>query len=245
MANRSSPLMGAPPTRRSQVVKLPTASGVIPAPTHAASLRGCCQCGLASAFAFGATRSVLPTSGADPLVQDGYMVELLPKLAFFTLWDRPPSDRLAGSGSQDSSVGRLPIGSPPPADPAIPAELIGGGSTPPVSRPLHRHMLTWPRTWLPSSWASLILRGLHSFQSLADYRSLADPTVATRTLLAQINYIVDVTANMPPNTHTTANGVFRLAWRVKETDFHDDCSSPENGQHVPPSAGGLVLTQSA
>ena len=116
-------------------------------------------------------RLVLPTSGADPLVQDGYMVELLPKLAFFTLWDRPPSDRLAGSGSQDSSVGRLPIGSPPPADPAILAELIGGGSTPPVSRPLHRHMLTWPRTWLPSSWASLILRGLHSFQTLADYRS--------------------------------------------------------------------------
>ena len=28
-------------------------------------------------------RLVLPTSGTDPLVQDGYTVELLPKLAFF------------------------------------------------------------------------------------------------------------------------------------------------------------------
>ena len=49
--------------------------------------------------------------------------------------------------------------------------------------------------------------------ALADYRSLGDPTVVTRALLAQINYIVDVAANMPDNTHTTGSGVFRLAWR--------------------------------
>ena len=50
-------------------------------------------------------------------------------------------------------------------------------------------------------------------EALADYRSLGDPNVVTRTLLAQINYIVDVAANMPANTHTTASGVFRQAWR--------------------------------
>ena len=61
-------------------------------------------------------RPILPTSGADPLVEDGYTVELLPKLAFFALWDGPPSAGLSGSGPRDSSVGRLPIGSPPPAD---------------------------------------------------------------------------------------------------------------------------------
>ena len=38
----------------------------------------------------------------------------------------------------------------------------------------------------------------------------------TRALLAQINYIVDVAANMPANTHTTASGVFRLAWRGQQ-----------------------------
>ena len=38
----------------------------------------------------------------------------------------------------------------------------------------------------------------------------------TRALLAQINYIVDVAANMPANTHTTASGVFRLAWRGRQ-----------------------------
>ena len=54
-------------------------------------------------------------------------------------------------------------------------------------------------------------------EALADYRSLGDPTVVTRALLAQINYIVDVAANMRPNTHTTASGVFRFAWRGKQT----------------------------
>ena len=32
-------------------------------------------------------RLILPTSGTAPLEQDGFTVELLPKLAFFTLWD--------------------------------------------------------------------------------------------------------------------------------------------------------------
>ena len=76
-----------------------------------------------------------------------------------------------------------------------------------VSRPLLRRTRTWPRTWPPSSWASLILSGWRSFRML----------LLTRALLAQINYIVDVAAKMPPNTHTTASGVFRLAWRGKQT----------------------------
>ena len=50
-------------------------------------------------------------------------------------------------------------------------------------------------------------------EALADYRKLGDPNVVTR---AQINYIVDVAANMPANTHTTASGVFRLAWRGRQ-----------------------------
>ena len=53
--------------------------------------------------------------------------------------------------------------------------------------------------------------------ALADHRSLGDATVVTRALLAQINYIVDVAANMPADTHTTASRVFRLAWRGKQT----------------------------
>ena len=59
-------------------------------------------------------RLFLPTSGTDLLVQDGYTVELLPKLAFFALLDRPPSDGLASHGEQDSSVGRVPVGGPTP-----------------------------------------------------------------------------------------------------------------------------------
>ena len=53
-------------------------------------------------------------------------------------------------------------------------------------------------------------------EALADYRKLGDPNVVARALLVQINYIVDVAANMPANTHTTASGVFRLAWRVRQ-----------------------------
>ena len=53
-------------------------------------------------------------------------------------------------------------------------------------------------------------------EALADYRKLGDPNVVTRALLVQINYIVDVAANMPANTHTTASGVFRLAWRGRQ-----------------------------
>ena len=52
-------------------------------------------------------------------------------------------------------------------------------------------------------------------EALADYRNLGDPRVVTRALFAQINYIVDVAANMPANTHTTASGVF-IAWRGQQ-----------------------------
>ena len=88
-------------------------------------------------------------------------------------------------------------------------------STLPVSRLSRRHMRTWPRTWPPSSWASLILRGWRSFQKLL--LTTAALVIPLCDLLAQINYIVDVAANMPANAHTTASGVFRLAWRGKQT----------------------------
>ena len=78
--------------------------------------------------------------------------------------------------------------------------------------PSRKHMLTWPPTWPSSYPARLELLP----EALADYRSLGDPNVVTRALLAQINYIVDVAANMPANTHTTASGVFRLAWRGRQ-----------------------------
>ena len=80
-------------------------------------------------------RFILPTSGTDPLEQDGYTVELLPKLAFFTLLDRSPSDGLAGDGMRDSSAGRLPIGAPPPAESEDPPEPMGGGARPAVLPP--------------------------------------------------------------------------------------------------------------
>ena len=35
---------------------------------------------------------------------------------------------------------------------------------PPLSLPSPKHMLTWPLTWLPSSWAYLTRYGWHSFQ---------------------------------------------------------------------------------
>ena len=121
--------MEAPPTRRSHEVKLPTGTGAIPVPTHAAPLPGPYQCGpLPSLSTQHSARAPARPAHlrADPLVQDGYTVELLPKLGFFTL-GRPPSDGLASSGSQDSSGGRLPIGGPPPAEPVSPAEPSGGG----------------------------------------------------------------------------------------------------------------------
>ena len=80
-------------------------------------------------------RLILPTSGTDPLEQDGFMVELLPKLAFFTLWDRPPSAGLARGGTRDSSEGRLPIGGPIPAETAESPEPMGGGAGPAVLSP--------------------------------------------------------------------------------------------------------------
>ena len=78
-------------------------------------------------------------------------------------------------------------------------------------------MLTWPPTWATVLVGLIDPARLELLpEALADYRSLGDPTVVTRALLAQINYIVDVAANMPANTHTTASGVFRLAWRGQQ-----------------------------
>ena len=67
----------------------------------------------------------------------------------------------------------------------------------------------------PSSWASLSRPALNSSQKHL-LTTVGDPNVVTRALLAQINYIVDVAANMSANTHTTASGVFRLAWRGRQ-----------------------------
>ena len=58
-------------------------------------------------------RLILPTSGTAPLEQDGFTVELLPKLAFFTLWDRPPSTGLASASTCNDAAGGLPSGGPP------------------------------------------------------------------------------------------------------------------------------------
>ena len=59
------------------------------------------------------------------------------------------------------------------------------------------------------------------------------------TLLAQINYIVDVAANMLADTHTTASGVFRLAWRGKQHSTTiwfacglSTCTSPSQWPHA-------------
>ena len=50
-------------------------------------------------------RLTLPTTGTAPLEQDGFIVELLPKLAFFTLWDRPPSTGLVRNPPCDDAAG--------------------------------------------------------------------------------------------------------------------------------------------
>ena len=46
--------------------------------------------GLCLRFRRNTLRLRLPSTGTAPLEQDGFVVELLPKPAFFTLWDRPP-----------------------------------------------------------------------------------------------------------------------------------------------------------
>ena len=58
----------------------------------------------------------LRSTGAAPLEQDGFTVELLPKLAFFTLWDWPPSSGLVQSSAWDDPVSGLRSGGPPLPD---------------------------------------------------------------------------------------------------------------------------------
>ena len=58
----------------------------------------------------------LPSTGIAPLVQHGFVVKLLPKLAFFTLWDRPPSSGLVRSPTTEDPEGGLPGGGPPPSE---------------------------------------------------------------------------------------------------------------------------------
>ena len=50
-------------------------------------------------------------------------------------------------------------------------------------------------------------------EPFAVFRRLSDPTIVARTLTVQLQYITDVAANMPADTHTTVSGIFRLAWR--------------------------------
>ena len=76
-------------------------------------------------------RLILPTSGTAPLERDGFTVELLPKLAFFTLWDRPPS-----SGLVHEMI--LRAGCPvvvPPAVSLNPRRTMRGGACPAVLQP--------------------------------------------------------------------------------------------------------------
>ena len=76
-------------------------------------------------------------------------------------------------------------------------------------------------------------------EALADYRSLGDPNVVTRALLAQINYIGDVAANMPANTHHGQWGLPPSLARA--TEIHHDCAPLAHSEYVPPSASGVVL----
>ena len=82
-------------------------------------------------------RLTLPTTGTAPLEQDGFTVELLPKLAFFTLWDRPPSSGLVRPPARDDPAGGLRSGGPALAEPANSPEpeLMGGGAGPAVPSP--------------------------------------------------------------------------------------------------------------
>ena len=82
-------------------------------------------------------RLTLPTTGTAPLEQDqdGFTVELLPKLAFFTLWDRPPSSGLARPSAREDPAGGLPSGGPPLTEPEDPPEPMGGGAGPAVLSP--------------------------------------------------------------------------------------------------------------
>ena len=80
-------------------VKPPTASGATPVPTPAVPLPGCCPSRRPLCLRFRRnTRCVLrlrlPSTGTAPLEQAGFVVKLLPKLAFFTLWDRLPRPAL-------------------------------------------------------------------------------------------------------------------------------------------------------
>ena len=67
-----------------------------------------------------------------PLGQDGFIVELLPKLTFFTLWDRPPSSGLVRPPARDDPAGGLPSGGPPLAEPADSPGPMGSGAGPAV-----------------------------------------------------------------------------------------------------------------
>ena len=80
-------------------------------------------------------RLILPTSGTAPLEQDGFTVELLPKLAFFTLWDRPPSTGLASASTCNDAAGGLPSGGPALPEPEDSPEPMGGGAGPAVLAP--------------------------------------------------------------------------------------------------------------
>ena len=78
---------------------------------------------------------VFTSAGTAPLEQDGFVVELLPKLAFFMLWDRPPSSGLVRSPEREDSAGGLPSGGPPLAGPEESPEPMGGGADPAVLSP--------------------------------------------------------------------------------------------------------------
>ena len=97
-------------------------------------------------------RLTLPATGTAPLEQAGYTVELLPKLAFFTLWDRPPSSGLIRPPARNDAEGGLPSGGPSLPEPADPPEemgdflrrpaeapeLMGGGAGPAAPSPGRR-----------------------------------------------------------------------------------------------------------
>ena len=79
----------------------------------------------------------------------------------------------------------------------------------------HADLVTWLAGVIVSLFNPERLRALSEL--FAVFRRLSDPTTVARTLMVQLQYITDVAANMLPDTHTTASGIFRLAWQGGRT----------------------------
>ena len=90
---------------------------------------------------------------------------------------------------------------PEPHEPLVTVSIEEQALAPPLARiPYWEHLLELVRQDLP----------------LAAYLAAMDPALARAhadLVMAQLQYMTDVAANMPADTHTTASRIFRLAWR--------------------------------